>query len=218
MRLSRILLILFFVSATYSQSKVPVCNLGLTSAPVLRGFYLGQSYKDIAKRIRGFETEYFSTDRGYYGNPELDFRILHLTSLSSYDSLNDEEDFKDVTITWQFANSNLARLFVTYTEFRPASLRDFINQFAKTTGVPSASFRVTDKHKAKLTCKDFSFELYQGQYSQIGWSPDWSSVILEDTKAIARLEAQAAAYKRSIKLEATRRKEEERKRRSTLRP
>lgn len=201
-----------------NRPALPKCNLDLSKAPELRGFYLGQSYVDVGERLPGFIDDYEAADQGYFGNEKANYRILHLYSLKRYRPIIDQTDFEDVTITWHFYDGTLVRLFVTYSDFRPKSLRDFINQVASTTGMPGASFRTIDKHRAKLACIDFSLEVNEGEYTKVGWSPYGSSLVLEDTVVIARLEKELAERKAAERREAARKKAEELKKRSTLRP
>lgn len=218
---------ILFNLPTFAQAKKPIktppkavapCSLTKDKAPVLRGFYLGQSYQEIAKLVPGFEKAYFESTSGYYGERNSDFRIAHLTSLDTFDELSKQENFLDVTITWQFNDSKLVRLFVTYTEFTPGNLRNFMQQISEKTNIPIDSFKVTDKHKALMICKDFSVELFDGEYTRIGWQPNGSQIIIEDTTAIAELERSAKEFEKNKKAELLRQKEEEKRRKTVLKP
>lgn len=205
------------ITKTAIKPIVP-CVLTKDKAPVLRGFYLGQNYQEIVRTVPGFGKAYDESTSDYFGLPEADFRIAHLTSLETFDELSKEENFKDVTITWQFFEGKLVRLFVTYTEFQPGSLRNFMQQISEKANLPIESFKVTDKHKAKMTCSGFSVELFEGEYTRIGWFPNGSQIILEDTTVINSLEKAAKEFERNKKAELLRQKEEEKRRKTILKP
>lgn len=218
---------LFLNLPAFAQTKKPVkaivkpvaaCSLTLDKAPVLRGFYLGQTYQEISRTVPGFAKAYDESGSDYFGLPEADFRITHLTSLETYDELSKQENYQDVTITWQFNEGKLVRLFVTYTEFQPGSLRNFMQQISEKTNIPFESFKVTDKHKALMTCNGFTVELFEGEYTRLGWFPNGSQIILEDTNAITSLERRSKEYETKKKAELIRRKEEEKKRKTILKP
>jgi hypothetical protein len=196
----------------------PPCNLTTKDGSKLRGFSLGQGYGSVAERVPYFEDDYRNTTTGYGGNPNSDFRVLHSSLIRAADSLKYDDDLKDVSITWQFSDGLLTRLFVTYDDFIPKNLQDFVEQTARALSVPPNSFQVLDRHRAKLTCSDFTLEVNEGQYSKVGWSPYGSQLILEDTKEITRLEVEYKRYQAEKKATEIRRKEEEKKRRATLRP
>lgn len=193
------------------------CTLTLKEAPKLRGFYLGESVNEISKIFPTMKREYSSDNSyNYYANPNSDYRIVVLSP--SDDEVYNSDEYKDVGITWHFYNGILTQLFVTYTEYMPGSLNNFIKQTSEKTNIPATSFRKTDKHKAIAACTDFSLELWEGQDSRIGWSPNDSTIVLADTKKITQLEKDRIEYEAQKKADARRKKQEELNRRTTLKP
>jgi hypothetical protein len=195
---------------------LPPCNLTIENSPKLRGFYLGQKIEDVIKLIPSVENAYNETEGSYFGYPQADFRIIHLSSLDT--DLTNSEDYKDVNITWQFYNGVIVRLFVTYLEFTPKHLKDFVNQISAKSNLPEASFRFTDKHKAILVCNEFTIELNEGEYTRIGWNPSFSQIIVEDTKKIAQLDKEAKDFEKKKKDESLRLKSEQKRKKTVLRP
>lgn len=204
-------LLVFNTLCSAQKNQAVPCDLPLDKAPKLRGFYLGQTYQEIGRRIPGFEALY--EDKTSYLPTPIDFRIV-----GSWATSAEVEGIEDVTITWHFYLGRIATMFVTYSEFKPRNLRDFITQAESTTGLPQNAFRAVGPRKAKANCKAFSMELWYGQESKVGWSAEGSTIVIEDTRAAAAYDAEHAAYQKAKRQEERLAKEEERRRRTTLRP
>lgn len=207
-----ILLCLFIVNWA-QKSALQACNLPLDRAPKLREFYLGQTYEDIAKRIPGFQDDYNNAVSGTFRAPNADFRIISSSTLAT-----DINDLEDVSITWHFYKGRVIAIFSTYSAFVPRNLRDFIEQVETTTGLPKNELKVTGRHKARMVCGGFSVELWYGQESKVGWDPGFSTIVIEDLAGQAAYDAEVEAFLRAQKKAELQKKEEERRKRTTLKP
>ena len=195
---------------TTSRAKIGLgCGLSIEQSPSLRGFRLGQTYREVTASIPNY-----SVPRNLKVD---DLKIIHLTSLDNYEDLKEDDRFADVTITWQFFDDKLFRLFVGYSDFRPASLSDFLRQFNKTSGIPVESFRRTSPYEAIAECVGFSAEASTARLYRAGWNRE-SNVILEDLEATAEIDRRDKERVRAEK-ERERKEIQERKRREqTFKP
>lgn len=203
------------VKKTVVNKTVPPCNLTLKDAPKLRGFYLGQSYEEISEAIPKFEKAYREADNSYDDTPNVDYRVIHWSNISYPDTI---KGYEDVLLTWQFYNSKLVRLYVTYLSFEPPTIQDFIKQASEKTFLPMQSFKISDKHKAVLVCNGFSANLYIGNESRVGWTEGPPEIMVEDTNAYLEMDRLSSEYKRKKKEEDLRKKREDQEKKKIFKP
>lgn len=199
------------------QTTIPPCEVAVSDSPRFRGFHLGQSVKEISQILPSFSSVYDDVKAHVsYGRSGSDFRIVHAFDLK--EDFDKTEQFRDVSFTWQFLDGLLIRLFVSYEEYEPGNLTNFVNQVSTTTRLPLKSFRIIDKHKAVISCQGFTVEANEGEYTKVGWFPTPSKIVLEDVEAFRLLDLKDREQKRKLREEAKRQKEEERRRKRIFRP
>lgn len=192
-----------------AAAKTAKCELTIDKAPKLRGFYLGQTYKEFEESIPDYRPpQNMLVD---------DLRIIHSTSLYNFDELQSYERFENTQFTWQFYDDKLFRIFVTYIDFRPPSLSDFLRQFSETSRVPVASFRRTSPYEAIAMCSGFSAEVATARLFRAGWNKE-SVVVLEDLAVARELDRLEREAERERKATEQREKAERLKRERTFKP
>ena len=215
------------VNKATAKSVTPPCDLTIKDAPKLRGFYLGQSYQEIAQMIPKFEQFYLLAGQKNlrFKGTDVDEKGVSSTEIwsSYFPNLNDpnladlikkvdEESGIDneSQISWGFYNGKLYHLFVEYTKFEPNTIRDLIAQVAEKTGLPGASFKIKDKYKADLRCQGFTVSLDMGIYTRFeGYVKQSPEIFVEDTETALRLDKLYQDIERKKKEDALLKRKEE---------
>jgi hypothetical protein len=221
-------LVLLTVSA-FSQKKVPAtkpatrprtaaCTLQINEAPRLRGFFLGQSEEEIKAAIPSFHTAYETAKDLMFPVRDVnsDFREVRSDLLTQ--DLTQNEEYSDVSFVWQLWGGRVVQLQVTYEEYEPMNMNDFLEQVSSTTGLPIKAFHVVNPHTQAAKCDGFSIIVKEGSMTKTGWVPQESQVILLDTTAIAALDAEEKQVKKERAEEDAKKKADAEKKKRTFKP
>jgi len=227
--LCALLLIFFSPPQQVSQDKRPArvvaakhkdgqCTISIFNSPRLRGFYLYQTEPEITALLPSFRRAYEAAKDPLLPVHDLisDFREIRSDGLE--DDLTKIEAYRDVTFVWQFFNSHVAQLRVTYQEYEPENLDDFVDSVSSTTGLPPRSFRVVDKHTAVLACDGFSVLIREGSYTNKVWGPNGSQIILTDTEAFTAIDEEEKEVKKQRAKEEEQKQAEAVKKKRTFKP
>ena len=201
-----------------TKPKVGACVLTLADSPRLRGFYLNQSERDIASLLPSFHKAYEIEKDELLPSRELisDFREVRSDKLD--DDLTAIEEYRDVSFIWQLLSGRLVSLSVTYEDYEPMNMNDFLEAVTSTTALPLKSFHVVDPHTAVINCDGFSVMLKEGSFTKAKWSPNRSQLILTDTVASAAMDAEEKEIKKQRAKDEAAKKAEEEKRKRTFKP
>ncbi|HMS39852.1 MAG TPA: hypothetical protein PKE69_06465 [Pyrinomonadaceae bacterium] len=138
------------------QTKIPTCTARIESLPKVRGFFLGQSYSEVATRIESLKD--VSVNRFAPST-------LHLVFYADTDYSGTE--FYGVSgVSFSFFSNKVSSLSISYSEFNPIDIKNFIKQVSSNLEVPVASWKIEKQHSAVLTCKDFRINIWDGRNSQ----------------------------------------------------
>lgn len=224
-----ILLIGWFVISALPQKKAPTpkpatrprttaCSLQINEAPRLRGFFLDQSAEEITAVIPSFKKAYEIAKNELLPNRELisDFREVRSDQLDQ--DITGNEEYSDVSFVWQLWGGHVVQLQVTYEEYEPMNMNDFLEQVSSTTGLPLKAFHIVDKHTAAAKCDGFAIVVKEGSMTKSGWVPQESEVILYDTVAMAAIDAEEKQVKKDRAEEEAKRKADAEKKKRTFKP
>lgn len=221
--------IVLLFTTTLSQGKRPArvvktkpnvgtCTLTLTEAPRLRGFYLNQAEQEISSVLPSFHKAYEMEKDVLLPSRELisDFREVSSNKLE--EDLTAVEEYRDVSFVWQLLNGRLVAISVTYEEYEPMNMNDFLDAVTSTTGLPLKSFHIVGPHTAVINCDGFSVTMKEGSYTKTKWTPNRSQLILTDTVAYAAMDAEEKEIKKQRAKDEAAKKAEEEKRKRTFKP
>jgi hypothetical protein len=224
-----ILLIGWLTVWVFSQKKAPApkttarprtaaCTLQINEAPALRGFFLNQSAGEITAVIPSFHKAYVIAKNELLPNKELisDFREVRSELLEQ--DLTNIDEYRDVSFVWQLWGERVVQLQVTYEEYEPMNMNDFLEQVSSTTGLPLKAFHIVDKHTAAAKCDGFSLVVKEGSMTKSGWVPQESKLILIDTVAFAAIDAEEKQVKKERAEEEAKKKADAEKKKRTFKP
>jgi hypothetical protein len=198
---------------TYAQTKKRATKCQMTSAPILRGFFLGQTVDDINGLIPSFNRAYSNAvDSGLLSDESKEIGNVYMDSSELFYPDDNRpnvrsvprKDFEDTDFAWHFLDKKLFVLSVKYVEFEPLNLRSFINQVAEKINLPKEGWSIEDKYHAELKCNGFAV------YVDMGKSTEDSSVKAPEVMLVD-MERRIELDKRRKRL-AIRKKNEERER------
>lgn len=206
-----------------TAKSIAPCNLTLNQAPKLRGFYLGQSKKELEK-IPHFTDEY----RKNNANDPMDkskFGFVMLNSVNLFYQQPgirkvSDKNYDDIEFYLHFLDDKIMYISVQYTEYEPTNLNEFIKQVSQTTGLPLDSWKIKDKYNAEMICTDFDVSLWTGNVVGRPEYQDYPSLAIADKSAENELELREKKYNNLLleaererhRIEAEKKLEEERKR------
>jgi hypothetical protein len=201
-----------------TRPRTAACTLQINEAPQLRGFFLNQSEEEISGLIYSFHKAYEIAKNELMPDRELvsDFREVRSDRLDQDLTVLDE--YSDVSFVWQLWGGRVVQLRVTYEEYEPMNMNDFLDQVSSTTGLPLKAFHLVDKHTAVAKCDGFSVEIKEGSMTKSGWVPNESQVILTDTIAVAAIDAEEKQLRKERAEEEARKKAEAEKKKRTFKP
>lgn len=217
--LTLIFSILILPQFAYLQTKSNV-RCEFKKPPVLRGFYMGQTVEEINNVIPNFQTV-FNEQRELESRPKL----LSTRTEAGFTLVTDtdvfypvpgkriipNQEFEDAEFYWHFLDNKLFFISVRYTEFKPTNLKNFVQQVAEKTNLPTNGWLFKDKNHAILKCIGFDIEVWTGKVAGRPDYADYPSVMVTDTNAEAELERREKAIetrKKKVELERLRREKE----------
>jgi hypothetical protein len=184
--------------ATRSAS---VCRLSIDNAPEVRGLKLRQQVAEVLKAFPTLERE---------GREELGaISFAHTTRVGEED-LNPSALSGVEMLRLTFLDNRLYYIVISYGEYEPSGVSDFIRQATTTMHLPAAGWK-REGSSATLACEGFSVTVQTGKE---GDRVDYLALIISDTRAeaeyVRRYKARQA--KRQHEEAERRRREEERHR------
>ncbi len=153
------------------------CTLSKADKITLRGFYLGQDKGELS-HIPFFEFAYKKaliedkSELSKFGLIWLDKNQIQEEAARSGSSL---AGYDDVDFGLRFIDGKVSAMIVTYFEYRPDNLNEFIQHVAETTSVRKEFWSKEDRHKASATCKGISMVINTMRYSGTESDPLLSS-------------------------------------------
>jgi hypothetical protein len=139
---------------------VPSCVLDKTSAPKVRGFFLGQAlasielprlpaaYKD-SLAIRSASTE-----------------IVVVSVHEIFPDMNGKDlakfGFDGVNFTVHFFDEKVKAVHIAYQEYDPDTAAEFVESVSKTLNLPAEGWKYRGKYMASLKCANFTISVWTG--------------------------------------------------------
>lgn len=151
------------------DEKVIPCELTLAEFSQIRGFNIGMSYDAVKAKLIKAQKYYKSFFK------ENDVSIIFLRFPSKYSIGSGEvventisEEFIGIyQIKFSFFNSKLFEIFITYSDYRPQNLSDFLEQTFDKLKIPVNSWDLDDeilslsRADGVSKCKDFKVYIYK---------------------------------------------------------
>jgi len=209
---SYLIIFAFFscVLSTFAQAK-NVATCSVAEPPKLRGFFLGQTPKEINKLIPDFQQAFAQKE------PDEESLVV-MNSVSSGIRQIKNTEFQDVQFFWHFFEGKLYFLSVDYEEFEPPNLQYFLKQTSEKTNLPFDSWKFQDKYHASMTCNGFRVEVWTGEIIGRREYKGYPSITLIDTVAEAEIKRLRDEIKRRKKAEELERIRREREKKLVLKP
>ncbi len=164
-------------ASTNTQSVSPASATACTvaKAPILQGFFLGQSSEEVASRVKGFVAAYMDEKEGNLYKKEVNFVLLTYGQIVN--KFGETEGFEDVSPIWHFLDDKLVGLVVRYTDDGTSDINEFVKKMAKANGLPETGWKFKrEEQSAELSCT--GFDVIVSTHPQNG-----PSIMLFDTAA-----------------------------------
>ncbi len=217
--------LLFVITIPVLAQTKTVAQCQSAKAPTLRGFYIGQTVKEINEIIPNFATMFYNTKEkaGYFplsgvsDDSVEEGKEIGLVWMSSNGFEEDEklllpEEYEDVDFSWYFFNDKLYAFSVHYNEYEPSTSQSFVKQLIEKAKFPAKGWLIPNEFYATLKCSDF--KIWVG----IPYRGNAANVNIADTNIEAEIKRKDKAIKQRKIDEERERIRRERLKKETLKP
>lgn len=140
-------------------NSVGTCKL--TKAPIIDGFELGQTVKEVSNKVPGFEEAYNKEKSGAIeSNKKINFTLVTSGSLPRGNSFEKENPSK--SYIWHFLDDKLMGLVVKDLDTDESDAKVYVNTLAKANGLPADGWKFEQDGSADLSCVNFDVMITSG--------------------------------------------------------
>jgi hypothetical protein len=223
-------IILIVIVESYSQSRskkilpkvssVKPCSLKISESPKLRGFYLGQDFTELSA------ISYFVDQYGINSKKDEDNSKFGVVSVNESDVFyrtpgkreTTPKELDDIGFYTHFLDGKLYFVSISYREYEPENLRDFMSQISEKTNLPKDSWQIKDTYNAEMKCVGFTVEIGTGNQTGRPDYQDYPSIALSNDSAYLEISKREKALIKKRIEEEKRRKKLELEKKRTLKP
>lgn len=123
----------------------------LTKAPVLKGFFLGQTVDEVDKRIQGFKDSY---EKEKQTSAPAD-KTANFVLMNSGTLFGQGNNIKDFSLIWHFLDDKIIALTVTYSNDTSSDLKNFAAKVSAENELPQDAWAYENQQNAELNCRGF---------------------------------------------------------------
>ncbi len=136
-------------SQTNKSTESGQCQL--TKAPVLKGFFLGQTVDEVDKRIQGFKDSY---EKEKQTSAPAD-KTANFVLMNSGALFGEGNNIKDFSLIWHFLDDKVMTLSVTYSNVNSPDIKSFVAKMSEELDLPENAWKYENQQNAELNCSSF---------------------------------------------------------------
>lgn len=128
----------------------------LKNAPVLKGFFIGQTVDEIDQRIPGFKDAYQKEkELSRSIDKKANFVLMTSGTLIQTNGDGETKDIKDFSLIWHFLDDKIMAVVVKYLKNDSTDLKSFLSKMSNEYNLPSDGWKIDKEEAADLNCTNF---------------------------------------------------------------